>query len=348
MSYSIGSSENLQDRIQVLMIRANIPGQIQSLSPCATSGNNRTYRVVTSNSVLAAKQYFRHADDSRDRLGAEFNFLRYAASSAPGIAPMPLAIDREAGLGLYEFMQGDSIPVDGATLDRVQSAASFFLALNLPAKGKQVRDLPDASEACFSISEHLDRISIRLRTLAEQVPIVLENAAAHMCIQEIIDYWTKLSKNILTTAPLLGINPYSLLSQDQRCISPSDFGFHNAMLMPDKTMRFLDFEYAGWDDPAKMVGDFFSQLAVPVPSEYFEDFVSSISVAFPDAEQLVKRASLLRPVYQVKWCCIALNIFLPVHLARRKFANPHLNVIDLKRAQLSKAQSIMRSLTTIK
>jgi hypothetical protein len=347
MLYSISPSEKLQDQIQVLMIRANIPGQIQSVSPCATSGNNRTYRVATTNSVLVAKQYFRHIDDSRDRLGAEFNFLKYAAISAPGLAPAPLAIDREAGLGLYEFMQGDPIPVDGATLDRVQSAVSFFLALNLPATRKQARELPDASEACFSISEHLDRISIRLRTLAEQVPVVSENAAAHVCIQGIVDYWAEHSKNILTTAPLLGINPYDLLSQDQRCLSPSDFGFHNAMLMPDQTVRFLDFEYAGWDDPAKMVGDFFSQLSVPVPSEYFEDFVSSISVAFPDADQLVKRASLLRPVYQVKWCCIALNIFLPVHLARRKFANPHLNVIDLKRTQLSKAQSIMRSLTTI-
>jgi hypothetical protein len=296
---------------------------------------------------LAAKQYFRHNDDSRDRLGAEFAFLRYAANSAPGLAPAPLAIDCEAGLGLYEFVQGDPIPVNGATWDRVQSATSFFLALNLPSARKQAGELPDASEACFSISEHLDRISSRLSSLADQVPVVPENTAAHVCIQEIVDYWTKLSKHILTTAPLLGINPYNLLSQDQRCVSPSDFGFHNAKLMPDQTIRFLDFEYAGWDDPAKMVGDFFSQLAVPVPSEYFEDFVSAISVAFPDTEKLAKRASLLRPVYQVKWCCIALNIFLPVHLARRKFANPYLDVFDLKRSQLSKAQSIIQTFTTI-
>jgi len=87
---------------------------------------------------------------------------------------------------------------------------------------------------------------------------------------------------------------------------------------------------------------------VPVPSKYFEIFIETISVVFPDSEQIVKRAHLLMPVYKVKWCCIALNVFLPVHLARRQFANPYLDVNNLKRAQLAKAQSIIQSLTLIK
>src|SRR5258708_29751946 len=41
------------------------------------------------------------------------------------------------------------------------------------------------------------------------------------------------------------------------------FGFHNALLRPSQELCFLDFEYAGHDDPAKMVGDFFSQPAIP-------------------------------------------------------------------------------------
>jgi len=126
----------------------------------------------------------------------------------------------------------------------------------LPATRNQAIELPDASEACFSISEHLDRVSSRLSVLAEGVPILLENASVHKTIREIVEYWTELSKNILMAAPLMGINPYNLLSQDQRCISPSDFGFHNAIMTSDQHIRFLDFEYAGWDDPAKMVGDF--------------------------------------------------------------------------------------------
>src|SRR5947209_3697626 len=58
------------------------------------------------------------------------------------------------------------------------------------------------------------------------------------------------------------------LAQSERCISPSDFGFHNTIRSEDGRLRFFDFEYAGWDDPAKTVCDFFCQPAVPIPNEW--------------------------------------------------------------------------------
>jgi hypothetical protein len=93
-----------------------------------------------------------------------------------------------------------------------------------------------------------------------------------------------------------------------------------------------------------MAGDFFAQLAVPVPGNFFERFVEKAMSPFPDSKSLILRAGLLRPVYQIKWCCIALNVFLPVHLARRKFANPGLDTIALKHAQISKAKNLLKSL----
>ena len=63
-----------------------------------------------------------------------------------------------------------------------------------------------------------------------------------------------------------------ILAVDKRCLSPSDFGFHNSILDDNGRYYFLDFEYSGWDDPAKMVSDFFLQPAVSVSFEYFDDF----------------------------------------------------------------------------
>ena len=59
----------------------------------------------------------------------------------------------------------------------------------------------------------------------------------------------------------------STLPREERCPSPSDFGFHNALRQPDGRLRFLDFEYAGWDDPAKTIIDFCNQpdLLLPDP-----------------------------------------------------------------------------------
>ena len=42
------------------------------------------------------------------------------------------------------------------------------------------------------------------------------------------------------------------------CISASDFGLHNA-IMTERGIVFFDFEFAGWDDPAKAIVDFLLQ-----------------------------------------------------------------------------------------
>src|SRR5581483_2047702 len=106
-----------------------------------------------------------------------------------------------------------------------------------------------------------------------------------------------------------------------RCISPSDFGFHNALLKPDGKLCFIDFEYAGWDDPAKTVCDFFCQPSVPVDRKHLGRFVEGIIPGFQDPERLEQRIRALLPVYGIKWCCILLNEFLPVGKARRRFAS---------------------------
>ena len=49
----------------------------------------------------------------------------------------------------------------------------------------------------------------------------------------------------------MGLSMSAALPKETRCLSPSDFGFHNALLEATGKLRFVDFEYAGWDDPAK-------------------------------------------------------------------------------------------------
>jgi hypothetical protein len=106
-------------------------------------------------------------------------------------------------------------------------------------------------------------------------------------------------------------------------------------------VTFLDFEYAGWDDPAKMVSDFFSQLAVPVPFEHFERFLAAALAFSPNAEMLAVRTRILLPVFRMKWCCIVMNDFLPDTLRRRRFADPASDEAKRKREQLDKAQQLL-------
>jgi hypothetical protein len=130
-----------------------------------------------------------------------------------------------------------------------------------------------------------------------------------------------------------------------RCISPSDFGFHNALLKADGRIVFLDFEYAGWDDPARMVADFFCQPRLAVPPELFEPLARAIADSFPEPLAMYERMCLLWPVYRAKWCCIMLNDFLPQGSRRRNFADQQQDETSRKARQLVMAAAAIDSLS---
>jgi tyrosyl-tRNA synthetase len=54
-------------------------------------------------------------------------------------------------------------------------------------------------------------------------------------------------------------------SDERNLLTPEQLEHHLACIKP-QLARFLDFEYAGWDGPAKLVCDFFCQPALPAPA----------------------------------------------------------------------------------
>ena len=84
--------------------------------------------------------------------------------------------------------------------------------------------------------------------------------------------------------------------------------------------HFIDFEYAGRDDPAKLVCDFFCQPAVPVPLEFYVVFRDRVIAAASGDETDVARCDLLLNAYRIKWLCIMMNEFQPDGSARRALA----------------------------
>lgn len=332
------------DSVAGLLVKAGFEHAILSINTCSKGGNNRAYRVETSHDVFAVKKYFRHESDVRDRLATEFKFLVYADQVAPGFAPKPYVKDDENGFALYEFVDGEAFEPGKVDAAEIKRAAEFFRALNQRKAKAKPHDLPFASEACFSIQNHIDLIGRRLNGLTEIVVGDEEDQQLKTLVQKLQTCWRAMVAELLELARAAKLSVDENLDESQRCVSPSDFGFHNALRGIDGSIRFLDFEYAGKDDPAKMAGDFFAQLAIPIPGALFGDFVENCFAPLPWADSLIRRAHLLRPLYRFKWCCIALNVFLPASIARRKFANPGLDVTAVKRAQLAKADKIYQSL----
>ena len=312
------------------------------ITPFAASGNNRVFEIAAGDRRYAAKVYFRHPADGRDRLHSEYSFLTCATRAGIRCVPAPVASDIRHGIGIYEYLEGRKLGAAEIDADCVGQAARFILQLNQPAMHEAAGELPKASEACFSIAEHFAMVDGRIARLAGISTADALDREAGEFTRALAARWQVAKGRILRDAKAAGIAPAAVL--DERCISPSDFGFHNALATPDRGLYFIDFEYAGWDDPAKLVGDFFSHPAVPVDAAHLDRFLDIVTGYSARPSALAARARILLPVFQAKWCCIILNEFLPEAARRRRFADPGHDASARKRAQLAKALALFKKM----
>jgi thiamine kinase-like enzyme len=335
---------NLMDQIMRSLNVDNILDGLTEINVLKGGKNNQTYKVdLRTGKSYVVKKYFKHPQDLRNRQNAEFLFTSYANRVSPNFVPNVLFSDAINGMTLFEYLKGSTISDGEVTGAEVKRAIDFVNALNNKTLKKREMQLPNASEACFTIKAHLDLIDSRIYALREALNNSKEQDISEF-ISELARYWDDLKKSIVQYCANFAIQLDLVLPVEDRCISPSDFGFHNAIKDSLGVTRFIDFEYAGWDDPAKLVGDFFAQLEVPVPEKFAEDFIDSIAHNFSGADAFKIRSKLLLSVYKIKWCCIALNVYLPTHLSRRQFSNPLSDIPGLQADQLSKAKTILSNL----
>ena len=284
----------------------------------AGGANNCVHQLTYSDRKVVLKQYFQHPTDVRERLASEYSFLKYAWEIGLRCIPEPIACARVANAALYSYIEG-CVMTEPLQTD-VQQAIEFFLSLN---QTKELKGLQDASEACFSIQEHRELINRRVERL-----ISYQQEELAPFINQLVAKWTMIQKTLSSNTPL---------DASERCISPSDFGFHNALLQANGQIIFFDFEYAGWDDPAKAVCDFFCQPRIPIPRDFFTLVSHAFASTCANPEKTLERIHLLFPAYQIKWCCILLNCFSPLGQLRSHFAASN----EQKKLQLEKAQLLL-------
>jgi aminoglycoside phosphotransferase (APT) family kinase protein len=333
--------EELQPSEQVLSrLLTESPKEIRSVSGGA---NNRVWEVKTLQGKYLLKQYFRSTEDSRDRFASEKAFYTYAQSKVPGKVPQVQTWDPEGEAGLFCWVEGRKLTEPEVTGARVQEAFEFFAALNrLPLP--TLSDLPSAAEAAWTMCEHLDLVNRRIERLQQICGEDSEaEEARHLVREKVIPAWERIFKKANQEWPEKGRGTHRATA----CVSPSDFGFHNSLLGGDGRLRFFDFEYAGWDDPAKMAADFFCQPRVPAPAPEFPRVAALLAELFPQDAEVAERATSLWPVYRMKWICIMLNEFLPAGKTRRGFSLGEDAQVALRRQRLEAVRSSLEKVNSI-
>ncbi|HYM30220.1 MAG TPA: hypothetical protein VEU47_02900 [Candidatus Cybelea sp.] len=308
--------------------------------PVRGGGNNRLYRIDgASGSAYALKTYLVDRHDCRDRLGAEYQGLSFVWSRGVRDVPRAVAADPEHARALYDWIDG--APVDRATVADIDSAVRFLAELKRLSRDPMAASLPLASEACLSGAEIVAQIETRVQRLTEA-------AKGKADLVRFLSGVFEPTVQLLVSAAREGFHasgvPFARqVGFGEMTLSPSDFGFHNALRRPDGSLVFLDFEYFGWDDPVKLVADFLLHPGMRLDEKLCRRFFGGVTQVFGGDPLFELRVRLLYPLFGLRWVAILLNEFLPERWQRRVYAGAK----ERERAearQLEKAKLLVRRL----
>ena len=154
------------DAVAALLSAAGLSQEFD-LSAIHGGGNNRVYRIEGQGRPLLLKAYFHHRDDPRNRLAAEFAFSRFAWDCGIRSIAEPIACDHQNHLGLYEYIEGRALAPGEIGRSAVDHAADFFVALNRHELDEAAASLGSASEAYFTLADHLNCIQRRVQYLRQ-------------------------------------------------------------------------------------------------------------------------------------------------------------------------------------
>lgn len=284
----------------------------QAARPVLLGGNNRIYRLECGGRSVALKFYPRQDSDPRDRLGVEYEALEFLAAHGVTSIPRPLACDRGLGCAAYEWIEGERIVTPSP--DEIGALAGFLARLHGLRLASGAGRLRPASASCFAPAQVEAQLRFRRIRLD---PVLADEPALARFLAERFDP--------LAAAVLAGMRRRlgggegweRPLAEERRTLSPSDFGFHNALRRGAEVI-FLDFEYFGWDDPVKATCDVMLHPGTGLDENQADRFLQAVRPVFVAADPgFDERLDCLYPAFALIWCLILLNEFLPDSWARR-------------------------------
>ena len=327
---SIGEIENSEIKH---LVKSIYDEPIKSVEKLKGRGNSRIYKLSLNkkNSILL-KDYPDLSVDPRPRMQTEVNALKLVEDL--GRTPKVVAFDKPQNIALYEWINGESLyKIED---HHIKQALNFIENLQ---SLKEKDSWTPASEACFSAKQLIKQINFRFDRLLKTKNNDLNDFLIYTFEPLLSKVWENSEKNWPSN------NLEKELPKSMQIFSPSDFGFHNAILKESGDLVFLDFEYFGRDDPVKLIADFIWHPGMTLSNLQKKDWVKGAFDIFDDPE-LSKRFTSAWPLYGLRWSLIVLNEFLEDGWHKRAYANDNLRHLHQQKLenQLNKAKNICKKI----
>lgn len=275
--------------------------------------NSRVHRLTWNEGRSAiCKQYM---SDGRGRLDAEVEALAFMATAGINCIPRILGVDGSAACLLLEDVQGKAITAENVGPADMNALYDFLAQLTASGTLPEAKRLASASEACFCGADYARACWTRLGRLRK-----VNDSKLSTFLDVVEKELERVEKGIREGYAQARLDYNAPLRADQLIPSPSDLGFHNALRRTDGSIIFLDFEFFGLDDPAKLTADTLYHPQMELPSGLMDDFTVRAAQSMGDGQGITQRVELVSPLVGLKWCLLLLNEFLTPELARRQFA----------------------------
>lgn len=267
-----------------------------SVRPIGGGGNSRVFAIDAPAGRIVAKRYPDRHRDRRNRCRTEALAAQWMHGHGLPVA-RPLWWDDRVGLATFECVDGTPSPApDAALVDAMLGLTDRLVALG----GASTTEFGPASEACLTLDDLVGQVQSRIDTAARSPWAPLAELATGRLQHE-------LDAAAADAAAAWPAPAHEPLPRAQRVLSPSDFGSHNAV----RTARgdvFLDFEYFGWDDPAKLVGDVLLHPGMALDRDLRRRWWQGAGTVFGPAT--LERARIALPLLALRWHLIVLRPFL--------------------------------------
>lgn len=215
----------------------------------AGGANNALYRVTSNGQQIACKLC---VPDDRQRAAREYRVMQVLQSAGADVAPEPLWLDESCMVApfpvvMYRWLAGEPLPTDMTGAQWAAFAGTIQQIHALLQANYGDSGLPDAWFHWFDVEVYLAELEGLLRQFGPWLLVTsLDGASLQARLARIV----AACSNYLRASGVdlaRGRVPLSLCRVDANRL--------NAIWGRDARLRWVDWEYSGWGDPALDLAD---------------------------------------------------------------------------------------------
>ncbi len=318
--------------------KANAGARLAAIKPIKEHGRNYVYQLIDrAGHSLILKRRFEGEDGGRDRFRVEESHL--GALREAGVGCVPELRWRDGDWALYERIPGSPVTEPGE--DDARQLAEFLTALDEKRQVLREKGLAQAVDARLRLADYADAVNSKWnRTLqACQRPGGSKETMMFM-LTDLEQLRQDNLNNFYLCRKREQWDAGAELPEALQFFNPGEVGFHNAVKTPEGRLVFLDFERSGWDDPAKLMADFFYNPEQRLDLDLKLSVLEAFAKGRADDPGFLKRFYAVSDLVAVEWILKTLEVAVPEEMRRLQFLIPDLDTEGLLRERLETAAAM--------